>query len=372
MFRILLLSLFANVLVFAQSASDLLQKTGEHYQDVDSYEIAATLSTNLDLPGAPGANVPGSQWVYQFSAITAAASAKYLPKGSPWPALPEINMVGANSRIFNLRPEIKAAPDMRSGIEGLPQPVSYDRLNIDVASVNRIGSETLKLGDESVPCEIIEVTYKGFSGHAAHIPYIRTAQYWIDPSKFVLLQEKFKELDEKNVEREWTYAVTSIKLNQPPPQWLVDATKHFTGNSLPDWTGKDAPDFTLSDFDHHKVALSSLRGKAALLDFWATYCGPCKEEMPLIESLRNEYQAKGLEVYGVTDDAPDVAHKWMAQYHRNLPTLFDPDRHAFKGYGVDSIPVVILIDGNGKIANYWLGMQPETSLRAAFDKVLAN
>lgn len=372
MFRIVLLSLFANVLVFAQSPSDLLQKTAEHYQSVDSYEIAATVSTNMDLPDAPGANVPGSRWIYQCTALTAAASAKYVPKGSPWPALPEAYLVGRGCHMFNLRSEIKAPPSMQPGMAIVSGDVFYDRLNIDVASVHRIGSETLKLGDESVPCEILEVTYKGFTGHAAHIPYTKTAQYWVSPSKLLLLQKKYKEPDEKNVEREWTYTITSIKLNQPPPQWLIEGTNHATGNSLPAWAEKDAPDFTLSDFDHHKIALSSLRGKAVLLDFWATYCGPCKEEMPLIESLRNEYRSKGLEVYGVTDDGPDVAHKWMAQYHRNLQTLFDPKRDAFKAYEVDSIPVVVLIDRNGKIANYWLGMQPETNLRAAFDKVLAN
>ena len=369
--KILALASFASVLVLAQSPRDLLRKTAEHYQALESYEIAATVSTNIDLPAAPGSNVPGSQWIYQCTALTAAASAKYVPEGSPWPALPEVNIVGRGCHIFNVRPEIKATPGMRSD-SGIPGTASYDRLNLDVASVTRIGSETLKLGDALVPCELLDVTYKGFRGHAAHIPYTSTVRYWISPSKLLLLQEKFKQPDEKNVDREWTYAVTSIKLNQPPPSWLIDATNHFTGNSLADWVGKDAPDITLSDLDHHKIALSSLRGKAVLLDFWATYCGPCKEEMPLIEKLRDEYKSKGLEVYGVTDDAPDVAQKWMAQYHRTLLTLFDPERDAFKGYGVDGIPAVILIDRNGKIANYWLGMQPETSLRAAFDKVLAN
>jgi peroxiredoxin len=370
--KLLLLAMFANALAFAQSPKDLLRKTAEHYQALDSYEIAATVTTNIDLPGALGSNLPGSQWVYECTAITAAGSAKYVPKGSPWPTLPEANIVGNGCHIFNRRPEIKPTPDMHPGIDVPSGEIFYDRLNTDVVSVTRIGSETLKLGDEAVPCEILEVIYKGFHGHAAHIPYTSTVRYWISPSKLLLLQKKFKEPDLHNIDHEWTYALTSIKLNQPPPPWLLEAMNHFSGNSVPAWVGKGAPEFTLSDLDHHKVALSSLRGKAVLLDFWATYCGPCKEEMPLIERLRDEYRSKGLEVYGVTDDAPNVARKWMKQYHRKLPTLFDPQGDAFKGYGVDSIPVVILIDRKGKVANYWLGMQPEANLRAAFDKVLAN
>ena len=184
--KLLLFAMFANALVVAQSPNDLLRKTAEHYQVLDSYEIAAKVSTNIDLPGAPGSNLPGSQWVYQCTALTAAASAKYVPEGSPWPTLPQVNIIGGGCHTFNLRPEIKATPDMQPGVGVTSGDIFYDRLNLDVASVTRIGSETLKLGDESVPCEILEVTYKGFSGHAAHIPYTSTVRYWISPSELLL------------------------------------------------------------------------------------------------------------------------------------------------------------------------------------------
>jgi peroxiredoxin len=369
MMKIFAFLLLVNVLCFAQSPQDLLRKTAEHYQNLDSYEIAATLSTNLNIPDDPSAKIPGSQWIYQSQALTAAASAKYVPKGSPWPALPEMNILGGGKdRIFNVRPEVKATPKMQFSIR-VPLPIQYDRLNLEVATVKRIGYEDIKLGDESAPCEILEVTYKGFTDHAKHIPYSDTVRYWISPDKLLLLQKKFKSPYDAS---QWTYAVTSVKLNQPPPQWLIDGTNRATGNVRAEWVGKTAPDFTLRDIADNKVALSSLRGKVVLLDFWATYCGPCKEEMPMIEGLRDEYKDKGLEVYGVTDDAPEIARKWMTQYHRTLLTLLDPQRSAFEGYEVDSIPVAILIDRNGKVANYWIGMQPETNLRTALDKALGN
>jgi len=61
-----------------------------------------------------------------------------------------------------------------------------------------------------------------------------------------------------------------------------------------EWNGRMAPDFTLPDRTGGKTTLSALHGKAVLLDFWGTYCGPCKEEMPTIEKLRDEYRDRGL------------------------------------------------------------------------------
>lgn len=368
MMKIFAFLLLVNTLSFARSPQDLLRKTAEHYQNLDSYEISAMLNTNIDVPADPATETPATQWIYQSKALTAAASAKYVPKGSPWPALPEMNIIGGDGHFINAHPEIKTNLNKQIGMS-IPIPVQYDQLNLDVASVTQIGSENLKLGDEPVPCEILDVTYQGFTGHAKRVPYTKTVRYWISPEKLLLLQKKFKSPYDAS---EWTYTVTSVKLNQPPPQWLIDGTNSSTGKVRAEWMGKEAPDFTLIDLANHKVALSSLRGKVVLLDFWATYCGPCKEEMPMIEGLRDEYKDKGLEVYGVTDDAPEIARKWMAQYHRTLLTLLDPQRSAFEGYEVDSIPIAILIDRNGKVANYWIGMQPETNLRTALDKALGN
>jgi thiol-disulfide isomerase/thioredoxin len=62
------------------------------------------------------------------------------------------------------------------------------------------------------------------------------------------------------------------------------------------WIGKEAPTFNLPDLDRHHVNLSAMRGKAVLLDFWATWCVPGIEEMPIIEKIENEYRTRGLEI----------------------------------------------------------------------------
>ena len=133
----------------------------------------------------------------------------------------------------------------------------------------------------------------------------------------------------------------------------------------------ERPDFTLRDLAGESTTLSALHGKAVLLDFWGTYCGPCKEEMPSIERLQEEYRDKGLEVWGVTDDSKEKAQKFLTDNHRALPTLIDQGRSVFfKKYEIKGIPVLVLIDRDGKVAKFWDGMQYEKDIRTALEPVL--
>jgi len=99
-----------------------------------------------------------------------------------------------------------------------------------------------------------------------------------------------------------------------------------------------APDFTLPDLTGGKTTLSALHGKAVLLDFRGTYCGPCKEEMPTIEKLRDEYRDRGLKVWGVTRRFGGESTEVLSDNHRSLPTLMDHGRSVFKKYKIEGIP----------------------------------
>jgi peroxiredoxin/outer membrane lipoprotein-sorting protein len=114
--------------------------------------------------------------------------------------------------------------------------------------------------------------------------------------------------------------------------------------------GTAAPDFTLRDLDGKEVKLIDLRGKAVLLDFWATWCAPCRAVMPVVELLHREFNDKGLVVFGVDDENPEVIVKFLQKSGYTLPTLHDPDRQVYNKYEVGGIPTMILIDKQGKIA----------------------
>src|SRR5215472_17182673 len=109
--------------------------------------------------------------------------------------------------------------------------------------------------------------------------------------------------------------------------------------------GRQAPDFALNDLAGNRIRLADLRGHAILLDFWGTYCPPCKRATAFAEQLASDYKDAGLVVWGVTRDAPGDARSWLSFNHLSLPTLLDRDGAAFKAFEVEGIPVAILIDG---------------------------
>ena len=117
--------------------------------------------------------------------------------------------------------------------------------------------------------------------------------------------------------------------------------------------GQMAPEVSLTAADGKKVALSSYRGKPLLIDFWATWCGPCLLSMPGLERIYADVKDKGLTVVTVDqDDTPESATGYLARHHDAWANFHDAQgaiRKTFKGEG---IPLVVLIDAQGKIAYY--------------------
>jgi thiol-disulfide isomerase/thioredoxin len=123
--------------------------------------------------------------------------------------------------------------------------------------------------------------------------------------------------------------------------------------------GEVAPDFALNSLDGTSVKLSSLRGKAVLLNFWATWCGPCKVEMPWFVELQREYGPQGFQIVGVAmDDAStdDIA-KFAKEMGVNYPILLGKETVALSYGGVNVLPTTFFLDRNGKVIAREFGLQ---------------
>jgi cytochrome c biogenesis protein CcmG/thiol:disulfide interchange protein DsbE len=131
--------------------------------------------------------------------------------------------------------------------------------------------------------------------------------------------------------------------------------------------GKPAPDFTLRDLNGREVHLSALRGKPVLLDFWATWCGYCREELPSIELLYRGLKDK-VAVYGIDNEAAEVARDYLQKFGYTLPTLVDAKDQAVNSFHLEGWPTTVLIDGDGKIVYYESGFEAE-KLRDALRKI---
>ncbi len=131
--------------------------------------------------------------------------------------------------------------------------------------------------------------------------------------------------------------------------------------------GSLAPDFVLPSLNGNMVRLSELRGqKAVFINFWATWCPPCRLEMPTMENAYQEYQARGLEILAISIDTgpKDVIRNFMQEYGLTFPILLDPEGEVMHLYRIFSIPASFLIDKAGIIRYKELGYRDWTDLES--------
>lgn len=119
---------------------------------------------------------------------------------------------------------------------------------------------------------------------------------------------------------------------------------------------RPAPDFTLPLLDGGQLRLSSYRGKVVLLDFWATWCVPCREEIPHFVELQQKYGDRGLQIIGVSmDDSPDPVRPFYQQFHMNYPVVMGTADTGSAYGGVLGLPIAFLIDREGRIYSKHIG-----------------
>ena len=120
-----------------------------------------------------------------------------------------------------------------------------------------------------------------------------------------------------------------------------------------------APDFSLPARDGSAVRLSELRGQVVMINFWATWCGPCRQEMPLLEQIHAKYEPLGFTLLGVnveTDSAP--AQAWLKGVPVSFPILFDRENAVSAQFGVEAMPSSVLIDREGRVRHVHRGYKP--------------
>lgn len=115
---------------------------------------------------------------------------------------------------------------------------------------------------------------------------------------------------------------------------------------------KAAPDFTLTDSEGAKVKLADYRGKVVLLNFWATWCGPCQVEIPWFKEFEQQYKSKGFEVVGVSmdEDGWSAVKPYMAEHKLNYRILLGDDSVSQLYGGLDALPTTFIIDRDGRFA----------------------
>lgn len=283
----------------------------------------------------------------------------------------------------------------RQGSENLPPPYrfladqatrlisAYQQLTQDVREGKILREETLQVQGEEIPCLVIE-------GVRASSPaYLEPprVQLWIDKIRHLIVREVF------HYKMKTPYGSLSVststrtfnilKINEKLPDSLFAFSAPAEAREVAELTipglsrpeirpleiiGKDALDFTLKDLGNKQVSLKELRGNIVLLNFWASWCGPCRIEMPHLEKLHRELKNKGLVVLGINDESPEIARQFIKTNGYTFTTLVDEGREVAGNYQVRAIPQVFIIDKNGRVATHFVGARSEHELREALKR----
>ena len=134
-----------------------------------------------------------------------------------------------------------------------------------------------------------------------------------------------------------------------------------------------APAFSLPDLTGRSVSLASLKGHVVLLEFWATWCPPCREAAPGIEKIYTEYLGKGVMVLGISLDSDDrdAVETYVREFGITYPVLMGTEEVA-QQYLVRTIPIFILVDKEGKVRQRYLGSGNEDSIEEDIRSLLAG
>jgi len=151
-------------------------------------------------------------------------------------------------------------------------------------------------------------------------------------------------------------------------------------------TGKAAPLFALEDLNGKTVSLESYKGRAVLVNFWATWCAPCKIETPWLVELRDQYAAQGFEILGVSTEGDGVGKddmnawnknkvaiaKSVQQMHMQYPVLINGDSISDQYGGLDQLPMSFFVDRTGKVIAVEMGLTSKSELEENIKKALGN
>ncbi len=133
----------------------------------------------------------------------------------------------------------------------------------------------------------------------------------------------------------------------------------------------ETADFTLPTLDGGNISLGDFKGKVIILDFWATWCGPCRIEMPGFVELQKEYREKGVQIIGVSFDRGNIKKVigFREDYNINYPILMD-DGSVARKYGVSAIPTTYVIDREGNLFKKYVGSREKNVFKNDIEELL--
>lgn len=138
--------------------------------------------------------------------------------------------------------------------------------------------------------------------------------------------------------------------------WQMEFLASRRGAAL---IGKPAPEFALKDLDGNEVTLDEFTGEVLVVDFWATWCGPCRQQMPTYTALQSLYTSRGFTMIGISvDEGPELVQDFAKDYQLNFPLLMADGKVQGRYGGIHTIPTTFVIDKKGIVRYQYTGSPP--------------
>ncbi|HET6842200.1 MAG TPA: TlpA disulfide reductase family protein [Candidatus Angelobacter sp.] len=342
----------------------LLQRVSETYRGLESYEMRAVVSSDQhwgesrQLSEIPQIMAADKQGKFRLESKHPMMGSMRMSDGkTTWEYVAWVHQ-------YTAKPA-GSGSDMAGDTPRMPANYvkQYQQLAGKAASARLLREETLSLEGKNVKCAVVEVALKDDPA-AKQKSEAPLHTFWIDRERALVLEEMWETKIEAMgapYQTRNTVIYQSIHIGSPadtglfaftpPPEAIqVDDMSFGTSPKRAAMAAQPGAGATLATLDGKKVSLDDFKGKPVLLDFWATWCVPCRKTSPLIEKIGSSYSSKGLVTMAVDfGEEASVVKGYLAHNPSSLTNLVDPDNTVAGLFHVNSIPQFILISKEGKV-----------------------
>jgi thiol-disulfide isomerase/thioredoxin len=371
----------------ADAASRALERVAERYRTLTSYRLEGQGVNEVGSATEKRQQVTSMRFLVHRPGRF--ASMIRTPEGvqrmatdgdSLWTAVPAIGQ-------YMVRPvsAIRATPEGAQFDRQIDPAAEYAQLLTTVTAVRSLGPDTVHTATGVVRCERYALTLPPPAAGGPEGVTVSPRVLWVDPvSRMVLLDSLRVEQQHPQMGRVYSTSVTRLVVAEPdaklpdtafrgPGEDGLRRVRRFSQPSAEHASMERRPaiDFTLETLaDGSPVTLSSLKGKVVLLDFWATWCGPCRRWLPIVAQAMRAHAKDGLVVYAVNvREDEDKVRAYLEKQKLDVPVLMDLSGKVGSLYRANSIPLTVIVDRNGDVAKVMVGLHDEADLADALAEV---